>query len=73
LLLPNAVVRAQNTDEAEQSTLINISISKENGFVPKQFEVEAGKTITVELTSDDNSVHGLRFFWEKSKKPNDGR
>jgi len=65
LLLPNAVVKAQNTDEAEQSTLINISISKENGFVPKQFEVEAGKTITIELTSDDNSVHGLRFS-EKS-------
>ena len=47
--------------ETIQPTLINISISKENGFVPKQFEAQAGKTITIELTSEDNSVHELRF------------
>ncbi|OQX71438.1 hypothetical protein B6D52_01605 [Candidatus Parcubacteria bacterium 4484_255] len=65
LLLPSAITKAQNIDEAEQPTLINISISKKNGFVPKQFEAQAGKIITIELTNDDNSVHGLRFS-EKS-------
>lgn len=67
LLLPYAILRAQSSDETEQPTLISISITKENGFVPDQFEVEAGKTITIELTSDDNSVHGLTFS-EKSLK-----
>ena len=61
LLLPFAIVKAQDSNEDEQPTLISISISKENGFVPQQFEAQAGKTITIELTSDDNSVHGLRF------------
>jgi len=68
LFLPHTIVGAQNNaDENEQPILIKISISKENGFVPQQFEAQAGKAIMIELTSDDNSVHGLRFA-EKNLK-----
>ena len=65
LLLPSAVTKAQNINETESPALVNISISKNKDFEPKQFKAQSGKLITLELTNSDNSAHELRFS-EKS-------
>lgn len=61
---PVASAQASSTASAAADTTVNITV-KDTKFSTDTITVPAGKSITVQMTNDDNIIHNIAFYQQK--------